>query len=52
MAGQGEKVKWHCNLCLRKTKHTVLYTITKQDVTETHEASTYSLSATAANTSP
>ena len=37
MADLGEKVKWHCNLCLRKTKHTVLYTITKQDVTETHE---------------
>ncbi len=37
MADQGDKVKWHCNLCLRKTKHTVLYTTTKQDVTETHD---------------
>lgn len=37
MADPGEKVKWHCNLCLRPTKHTVLYSITKQDVTDTHE---------------
>lgn len=36
MANQGTKVKWHCNLCLRKTNHTVLYTTTKRDVTETH----------------
>lgn len=37
MAEQGEKVKWHCNRCLQKTKHTVLYTITKQEETPTHE---------------
>ncbi|WP_457445995.1 DUF4145 domain-containing protein [Roseateles sp. P5_E4] len=37
MTEAGKKVKWHCNLCLRNTRHTVLFAITKQDAVETHD---------------
>lgn len=37
MADQIEKVRWHCNLCLRENKHTVLYKVIKRDATTTHE---------------